>query len=132
MHRENIFQLGPHTLPISVSVHKLNRDRLITKLRNDSLIKPNSVVLLMGGKTQHMYDTDIEPIFRQESYFHWTFGVREPDFYGTIDLVSGKSCLFVPKLDESYAVWMGRLHSLDDFRNRYEVEEVYYTEQVYI
>lgn len=72
----------------------------------------------------------MESVFRQESYFHWTFGVREPDFYGAIDLATGKSYLFAPKLDESYAIWMGKLYTLEDFRNRYEVDVVAHTEQV--
>jgi Xaa-Pro dipeptidase len=47
-------------------------------------------------------------IFFKESYFHWCFGVTEPDFYGAIDVNSGKSILFAPLLPEEYAVWMGK------------------------
>lgn len=49
---------------------------------------------------------------------------------GAIDLATGKSYLFAPKLDESYAIWMGKLYTLEDFRNRYEVDVVAHTEQV--
>lgn len=127
---KSLFQLGAHTLHIPAGVHKLNRQRLIQSLKNDSAVASNAIVLLVGGKGQNLYDTDVESVFRQESYFHWTFGVREPDFYGAIDLATGKSYLFAPKLDEVYAIWMGKLYTLEDFRNRYEVDEVAHTEQL--
>lgn len=44
----------------------------------------------------------------QESYFHWAFGVREPDCYGAIEVDTGKSILFIPELPEEYLVWMGK------------------------
>ena len=46
--------------------------------------------------------------FLKESYFHWAFGVREPDCYGAIDVDTGKSILFIPELPEEYLVWMGK------------------------
>jgi Xaa-Pro dipeptidase len=44
----------------------------------------------------------------KESYFHWCFGVVEPDFYGAIEVDTGKAILFSPLLPEDYAVWMGK------------------------
>ncbi|GAA6065218.1 xaa-Pro dipeptidase, partial [Tachysurus ichikawai] len=62
-----------------------------------------------------------------ESFFHWTFGVTEADCYGAIDLDSGRSFLFVPKLPESYATWMGKIHPPEHFKEKYAVDEVHYT-----
>lgn len=73
---------------------------------------------------------DHEPIFRQESNFHWAFGVREPDCYGTIEYPSGRSTLFVPRLPESYAVWMGPIKTLDWWKNEYLVDEVKYVDEL--
>ena len=47
-------------------------------------------------------------LYLQESYFHWMFGVEEPDFYGALEVDTGKAILFPPKLPDTYAVWMGR------------------------
>lgn len=44
----------------------------------------------------------------QESFFHWAFGVIESGCYGVIDVDTGKSTLFVPRLPPSYATWMGK------------------------
>jgi hypothetical protein len=33
---------------------------------------------------------DHEDLFRQESNFHWAFGVLEPDFLATIDVDTGR------------------------------------------
>lgn len=112
------------------TLHEKNRKRLVEQLRSDASLPSGSVILLMGGKTANLYNTDVEPVFRQESYFHWTFGVLEPDFYGAIDLQSGKCYLFAPKLPMAYSIWMGKLYTPQDFSNRYSVDEVYYTEQV--
>ena len=46
---------------------------------------------------------------RQESYFHYLFGVEDEDCYGALDLQTGKSYLFVPHLPESYTTWMGKI-----------------------
>ena len=127
----SVFERGLFTLRIPMELHALNRKRLVDKLREvQSLNGKTAIVLLQGGSSKTRYCSDHEPLFRQESYFHWMFGVQEPDFLGAVNLVSGKSCLFAPRLPESYAVWMGRLATLNDIRMKYEVDECFYVDQV--
>lgn len=66
----------------------------------------------------------------QESYFHWMFGVDEPDFYGALDLATGKSYLFAPKFDENYAIYMGEMPACEELKRKYAVDVVCYVEQV--
>ena len=121
----SVFERGPNTLQVPMELHALNRRRLVDKLKAvDSLQNKTSFVLLVGGESATRYDSDHEPVFRQESYFHWMFGVQEPDFCGGVSVPDGTSYLFAPKLPESYAVWMGRLHTTDEIRQRYAVDRV--------
>lgn len=125
------FHRGIHTLKVPLELHALNRRRLVEKLRtHEALNGKRAVVLLQGGEFATRFCSDHEPVFRQESYFHWAFGVQEPDFYGAIDVSDGRSYLFAPQLPESYAVWMGRLHTLETTRNRYGVDDVFWTDDV--
>uniref|UniRef100_A0A915E8H3 Peptidase M24 domain-containing protein n=1 Tax=Ditylenchus dipsaci TaxID=166011 RepID=A0A915E8H3_9BILA len=55
-----------------------NRRRLLEVLRNNTA-NEGSVVVYKGA---------------QESYLFWTFGVRESDFYGVIDVDTGRTILF--------------------------------------
>uniref|UniRef100_A0A672ZK35 Xaa-Pro dipeptidase n=1 Tax=Sphaeramia orbicularis TaxID=375764 RepID=A0A672ZK35_9TELE len=79
-----------------------NRRRLCEGLKAKDGVVSQSVVVLQGGEQKQRYCTDTDLLFRQESFFHWAFGVTEPDCFGAIDVDSGKSILFVPKLPESY------------------------------
>lgn len=56
--------------------------------------------------------------------------MEEPDCYGALDLATGASILFVPRLSAEYAIWQGKLHTLDDFRKRYGVDEAHYTDEI--
>uniref|UniRef100_A0A8C5MK65 Xaa-Pro dipeptidase n=1 Tax=Leptobrachium leishanense TaxID=445787 RepID=A0A8C5MK65_9ANUR len=121
------FWLGNETLKVSAALFALNRRRLCERLRNNADISKGAIVLLQGGVQSQRYCTDTDVLFRQESFFHWTFGVTEADCFGAIDVDSGKSILFVPKLPENYAVWMGKIHPPEHFKGKYAVDEVLYT-----
>ncbi|GJQ80768.1 putative manganese ion binding protein [Trypoxylus dichotomus] len=116
--------MGPNTLEVSQELYTLNRHRLVKKLSKMDLDK--SIIVLQGGTTLNKYDVEKEYVFEQEANFLWCFGVVEPDFYGTIEIPSGRSTLFMPKLDPMYGVWSGFVFSAEHFKKKYHVDEVLY------
>ncbi|CAH0392193.1 unnamed protein product [Bemisia tabaci] len=128
--RKPQYSMGEHTFKVSMDLFELNRDRLVKELKKDGKCPENSVIVMKGGSGVSLYDTDIEYLFRQEGYFHWAFGVEEPDFYAAIEVNTGKSHLFAPRLPAEYSVWMGPLLSLEDFKNRYKVNETHFVDEL--
>ncbi|KAH9376446.1 hypothetical protein HPB48_010615 [Haemaphysalis longicornis] len=125
------FTRGPSTLHVPRELHVVNRRRLCEKLRAVlGSSAAGSFVVLQGGPSTTVYCSDREPVFRQESYFHWAFGVEEPDYFGAIDVDQGLAYLFMPRLPSSYAVWMGQLASPEDVRARYCVDKVFYADSI--
>jgi len=125
----SFFSLGLNTFKVPMSMHAKNRGRLLSKM-NAKDVPLNSIILLKGGESQNLYDTDRETLFRQESYFNWLFGVSEPDCYGGLHIGKQKSLLFIPRLPEKYSVWMGKIQPPEHFKQKYEVDEVYFTDQI--
>lgn len=123
-----------------MSLHSENRARLLERMRKDARdceaknghkhVLERSIVLLAGGEGVNRHDTDHEPLFRQESNFHWAFGVREPDFCGIIDMDTGRSTLFCPRLPPEYAIWMGAIKTCDQWRAEYAVDDVRYLDEL--
>ncbi|XP_030649972.1 xaa-Pro dipeptidase-like [Chanos chanos] len=127
---EPVYWLGNDTLRVSAALFAENRRRLCQGLKAKCELVPKSVVVLQGGEQKQRYCTDTDVVFRQESFFHWAFGVIEADCYGAIHMDSGKAFLFVPKLPESYATWMGEIYPREHFKEKYAVDEVHYTSDV--
>uniref|UniRef100_A0A7N8XXM9 Xaa-Pro dipeptidase n=1 Tax=Mastacembelus armatus TaxID=205130 RepID=A0A7N8XXM9_9TELE len=122
-----VYWLGHDTLRVSAALFAENRRRLCKGLKEKDGVVPQSLVVLQGGEQKQRYCTDTDLLFRQESFFHWAFGVTEADCYGAIDVDTGRSILFVPKLPESYATWMGEIFPKEHFKEKYAVDEVHYT-----
>ena len=63
------YSLGEHTLFVPNALYAENRRRLCERLKKISLLPPKSYVLLQGGDTVSLYDTDVcYNDFRQVSY----------------------------------------------------------------
>ena len=81
------FWMGNNTLKVPLALFAKNRSRLAEALRKHKDLPSNSLVLLQGGGDQGRCagdSSDVGFVFRQESFFHWAFGVLEPDYYGAI------------------------------------------------
>ncbi len=119
--RNGIFSMGAHTHPVPMELFATNRRRLVEALKQTAGLPSNAVVLLQGGGEQGNCkgdSSDLAPVFRQEAFFHWAFGVLEPDNYGSIDVETGESTLFIPKLPAEYAVWMGHIPTLEETKEK--------------
>ncbi|XP_037474724.1 xaa-Pro dipeptidase-like [Triticum dicoccoides] len=114
-------------------VHAGNRERLAAALRAHLTAagRPLSgIVLLQGGEEQTRCCTDHVPLFRQESYFAYLFGVREPGFYGAVDIASGQSILFAPRLSPDDAIWNGKSKKLPHFKDMYKVDSALHVDEL--
>jgi len=91
-----IYSQGLETFKVPMALYEINRARVVqSMLEQDSNIR--GLILLEGGKQTTRYDTDHEPVFRQESYFHYLFGASQySDCYGVLSIPSGEATLFVP------------------------------------
>ncbi|KAJ1388680.1 aminopeptidase P, N-terminal domain-containing protein, partial [Ochromonadaceae sp. CCMP2298] len=123
-----IFQLGKgRTLAVPMSVHQAARQKLVNAMNKKGAV---GVVLLAGGLQQNQYDTDIELVFRQDSWFNYLFGVKEAGVLGALDLATGHSVLFIPRLPEEYRIWCGEIKPPSAFQASYAVEKVRYLEDL--
>ena len=126
-----VFQKGKgKTLAIPMSVHAAAREKLCAMMKKAPYNCSNGVMLVKGGEDQCQYDSDTELVFRQDSWFNYLFGVKEPGMYGAINIETGKSTLFIPRLDIEYEIYCGKIHTADSFKTSYAVDEVCFVDEI--
>jgi len=123
------FWRGEGTHKVPMSMHRNKRVNLSKALEAAGKTK-GAVAFLKGGDEISVYDTDTAWDFKQESNFQYLFGVKEPGCYGCVEASTGRHCLFIPRLPESYAVFMGPVKPTDWFKKEYEVEEARYVDEI--
>ncbi|KAG7372375.1 aminopeptidase P [Nitzschia inconspicua] len=124
--------LGTDTYHVPLQLFQENRQKLATRLVEGTQ-SDKHIVILQGGPSPLRFGTDHEPVFRQESYFWWLTGVKEPDckVVLTIQLASNvTTTLFIPKLPASYATIMGKIKTRDEWKQGYQLEQVLFTDDL--
>lgn len=127
------FSRGPGTFRVAEKLHAEVRSKVVARLIKaceEAGVPTSGVALFRGGRSACRNDTDHELLFRQESYFQYLFGVEDPDWWGMLELPSGRSTLFIPRLDGAYAIWMGELKSPQHYQEHYGAEAVCYVDEM--
>jgi Xaa-Pro dipeptidase len=122
------FWQGAETLKVPRSMHQDNRQKVIHAFREKGL--KSGIAFIQGGTSKNRDDTDHGELFRQESNFHYLFGVAEPDCFATLNIATGQSTLFIPRLPADYSVWLGKIASPEEFKRKYEVDEVLFVDSI--
>ncbi|KRY08197.1 Xaa-Pro dipeptidase [Trichinella patagoniensis] len=118
---------------VTLKIFQENRARLLRELKK-VVTNPATFILMEGGKVVNHHTTDLvegdSMVFRQESYFFWTFGVKEPGFYGAISVQTGETYLFAPEVESRRSIWLGKIPSLEETKRQYGVTEVFYDDRI--
>lgn len=104
----------------------LHREKLLSLFEEGQ----SAIIYLKGADLHYRYDTDYEFPFRQESNFWYLTGVNEPDFHLIFDLQTLEYHLFAPKRDTDYAVWHGRIKSMEQYQEEYQPDHLHWDAQL--
>jgi Xaa-Pro dipeptidase len=90
----------------------------------------NAIGLFKGANEVPLYSSDVSYPEYQEAFFYYLFGVTEMDSYALIDFVNERTILFLPKLDNTYKIWMTVLN-LEQYKEQYTmVDDIFYADQL--
>ncbi|KAK1053515.1 hypothetical protein LTS16_001273 [Friedmanniomyces endolithicus] len=92
----------------------------------DHLSVPKGLILL-SATTSALYPNSDQPVpFRQDRYFYYLSGCNEPGCYLTYDIGEDVLVLWLPAIDEKKVVWLGRGSTVEEAREKYDVDEARY------
>jgi Xaa-Pro aminopeptidase len=83
-------------------------------------------LIILSAAPEAVRNGDVNHRYRQDSDFLWLTGVQEPGYALVIDPRRGEETLFVPKLTQEHAVWMGHIPSLREARSAFGISDVRY------
>ena len=85
-------------------------------------------IVVLSAERPARRNGDVDYRFRQDSDFLYLTGVLEPGYALLVDPRRGEETLFVPKLTQAHAVWLGHMPDLAEARAAFGVREVAYLE----
>jgi Xaa-Pro aminopeptidase len=90
---------------------------------------PDGLIVLKAAAPARR-NGDVDYRFRQDSNFLYLTGVLEPGYALVLDPRRGEETLFVPKLTQAHAVWLGHLPDLAEAREAFGIRDVAYLDEL--
>ncbi|KAH8731675.1 hypothetical protein GQ44DRAFT_822548 [Phaeosphaeriaceae sp. PMI808] len=88
------------------------------------------LIYLPGQVGKNFEDSDLPAPFHQRRYFYYMSGCDEPNCHLTYDVQHDTLSLFIPRINESRIIYDGRGSTLAEALIKYDVDEVYYSDEV--
>ncbi|UPX16723.1 Xaa-Pro dipeptidase [Ascochyta rabiei] len=88
------------------------------------------LIYLAGQPAKNNEDSDMPAPFRQRRYFYYLTGCNEPSCHMTYDIQHDILSLFIPRIDPKRVIWNGRGSTLAEAVERYDIDEVYYVDEL--
>lgn len=126
---DDVFVIGDCGVDLR-AMHKEIRENIYAMVKSRGIGGDGVMAVLKGGEQTRRYDTDKDELFRQESFFHHIFGVKEADCWGLLDLEKYRAILLIPRLDPEWAIWEGQIRTPESFMIEYGVDEVRYVDEL--
>jgi Xaa-Pro aminopeptidase len=107
---------------MSIELHRTQRRRLRETLPGGLMVLASAPEVLRNG--------DVHFEYRQSSDFLYLTGVAEPGCVLVLDPQRGTETLFVPRLTQKHAVWLGPIPSPREARERTGIRSVRYADEL--
>jgi len=107
---------------MSTELYRRHRRALMKQL-------PNGLIVL-GAAPELVRNGDVRFAYRQSSDLLYLSGVSEPGCVLVLDPARGSETLFVPRLSQAHAVWLGHIPSAGEARDRFGIRSVRYRDEL--
>ncbi len=105
--------------------------RAATRAHRRALMRrlPDGLILLTAAP-EAVRNGDVHHPYRQSSDFLWLTGVEASGYALLLDPRRGKEVLFIPRLTQMHAVWLGHIPSRQEAREAFGIREVRYSAEL--
>ena len=87
-------------------------------------------LIVLGAAPEILRNGDVHFHYRQSSDFLYLSGVAEPGCLLVLDPTRGDATLFVPRLTQQHAVWLGHIPSPREARERFGIRSVRFRDEL--
>ncbi len=103
---------------------------LYAQNRRDVMKRLPDGLIAVGSAPEILRNGDVNYFYRQASNFLYLTGIEQPGFALLLDPRKKREILFVPKLTQLHAVWLGHIPSKEEAAREYGIQDVRFLDEL--